>query len=409
MLITFLILMFFSAFFSGSETAFFSLGKVRYHQIKNLKKATAQRVVFLLSNPDKLIVTILIGNTIVNIASSCILASFSYSFLGERGVLISIFVMLMLVLIFGEVTPKKLALMSARRFALITAFPMHFFQYIFAPFRAVINWIATGLLKTFGFRVRAGKVRITEQEIMNVFSIGEEKGVVKGKERDMIESILRLKDLNAADIMTPRINLVALDMSGSREEIIANCKEGQYSRLPVYVHSLDNIVGVIHTKDFLMDPNVSLGPLVVRPFFVPESMKVDDILHALQKRKLHLAIVTDEYGVTSGVVTVEDILEEIVGEIRDERDFDEQKIRKVDKNTFEVSGQAHINEVNEDVGMEVETEEVDTIGGYVILMLGKIPQAGDKLELDGFVITVGDVSKNRITSLRIVTTEAGEE
>jgi CBS domain containing-hemolysin-like protein len=179
-------------------------------------------------------------------------------------------------------------------------------------------------------------------------------------------------------------------------------KDAKFSRLPVYVHSLDNIVGVICAKDFLLHPLTPVQDFVRRAHFVPETKRVADLLKDMQHRRTHLAVVTDEYGVTSGLVTIEDIIEEIVGEIRDELDHESPKIRKIDDNTFEVSGQAHIDEVNKEVGLAIETDEVDTIGGYVMLMLGKIPQAGDTVNLSGSaVIKVRDVSKNRVKALEI--------
>jgi magnesium and cobalt exporter, CNNM family len=405
-IILFITLLAFSAFFSGTETAFFSLDKVKYHQIMAMRTKTAEKVIKLAGKPEKLIISIIIGNTFVNIAASSIMANIFFEHYGEKGIALSIIVMMIVVLIFGEVTPKQFALAFPKQYSLMVAYPISFFAFIFSPFRKIIDFVAKGFVKTLGLNIKPSKLTVTEQEIKNLFSIGEQQGVVKEKERDMVDNILSLKELNAADIMTPRIDLSALDMSESRDKIIVKVKDGQYSRIPVYVHTLDNIVGIIHTKDFLMDPSKPIQPLIERPLFVPESMRADNILHELQKRKLHIAVVTDEYGVTSGVVTVEDILEEIVGEIRDELDFEEEEIKMLDKNTYEVNGQVHINEVNEAIGMEIDTDEVDTIGGYVMLKLGKIPQAGDILELKGYVITVGDVSKNRITSLKIKTTDS---
>jgi len=396
------VLFLFSAFFSGSETAFFSLGKVRFKQIENLRSPAAKKAIYLLSDPHKLIITILIGNTLVNIAASSIMADIFYTQMGEKGIGVSIIVMLLIILVFGEVTPKMFALSNAQKFSFFASFPLLFFERLFAPLRYFFSKVAGGLVRAIGLRIPSEKPRITEQEIRHLFSIGKKKGVVKAKEKSMIEGILQFKDLNAADIMTPRIDVAALHLTEKQDELIREVKENQYSRLPVYIHNLDNIVGVIHAKDFLLaPPATSTRELVRKPYFVPESMRIDDLLHDLQRMKIHMAIVTDEYGVTSGVVTIEDILEEIVGEIRDELDFERPKIRKIDQKTFEADGQVHINDINEEIGLGIETEEVDTIGGFVVLKMGKIPQAGDSIEINGYLITVDDVSKNRITSLKI--------
>ena len=400
-IIFFIILLVFSAFFSGSETAFLSLGKIRMRQIEKLTDPNSKRVVSLLSDPTKLLVTILVGNTFVNILASALPASFFYQMIGEKGIGVSIVTMTIIVLLFGEVTPKMFALDNADKFAFFVSGPLKFLEKLFNPIRVVLSGIAHSIVKGVGIQVRSERPKITEQEIRSLFVIGKTKGVVKEKEKNMIDSILELKDLNAADIMTPRIDITALDLSMTKEEIAKIIIENEHSRLPAYVHTLDNIVGVIYTKDFFLNKGKDLRDLVKKPYFAPESMKLDDLLQELQKHHMHLAVVTDEYGVTSGVVTIEDILEEIVGEIRDELDFEHPNIRMIDRKRYEINGQTHINEVNEALNLDIKTEEVDTIGGYVILSLGKIPNAGDELRINGYLIKVEDVSKNRITSLTI--------
>ena len=400
-MILFAILLLFSAFFSGSETAFLSLGKIKLKQIEGMGTPPARRVVSLLADPHRLLVTILVGNTLVNIAASAILADIFYNMFGEKGVPISIISMTVIVLVCGEVTPKMFALANAQAVSFMASMPLKFFEKLFAPLRFILTKAAYSLVRALGLKITSEGVKITEQEIRSLVSIGKKKGIVKKKEKDMIEGILEFKELNAADIMTPRIDMVALDLTEERGELTRKIKEGQYSRLPVYVHTIDNIVGVIHAKDFLLNPQTPVKDMVKQPYFAPESMKIDDLLQELQRSHIHIAVVTDEYGVTSGLVTIEDILEEIVGEIRDELDLETPEIQKVDQKSYEVSGQAHIDEVNEVIGLSIDTEEVDTIGGYVILAMGKIPQAGDKIEVNGFIVTVEDVSKNRITSLTI--------
>ncbi|MDP8299510.1 MAG: hemolysin family protein [Candidatus Tantalella remota] len=397
----FVILLLASAFFSSSETAFLSLDRITLRQMEETGRPSEHRVISLLSRPRKLLVTILVGNTLVNIAASSVLGDFFYGLMGESGVPFSIITMTVVVLIFGEVTPKMFALANAKDVSCFVSMPISFFEKVFSPARSVLLGIAYAIVKPLGIKAFFEEPKITEQEIRSHFSLGKKHGVVKGKEKDMIDSILEFKESNSADIMTPRIDMDALDITLSREEITEQIKESQYSRYPVYVHTLDNIVGLIHSKDFLLNPNVPIKSVIRKPYFAPESMKVDDLLQELQKNHTHMAVITDEYGVTSGLVTIEDIMEEIVGEIRDELDFESPNIHMVDQKKYEVSGQTHIDEVNEEIGLEIETEEVDTIGGYVILVIGKIPQSGDSIKIGDFTVTVEDVSKNRITSLTI--------
>ncbi|MDD4957153.1 MAG: hemolysin family protein [Candidatus Omnitrophica bacterium] len=398
-IIIFCILLGFSAFFSGSETSFLSLDKFRIKQLESDVSPAARRVVSLLSGPYKLLVTILIGNMLVNIAASSVLADAMYALLGEKSLGVSIVSMTVIILIFGEVTPKMFALSNAEHFAKTVSLPLRFFEMLFSPLRLVFVNIAHTILRTFGFKLSSAQQNITLDEIKSFFSLGRTRGVVKEKEQDMIENILEFKELNVADIMTPRINIVALDINAPKEDLVREIKDSQNSRYPAYVHTIDNIVGIIHAKEYLLDPNVPVREILKKPFFAPESMKIDDLLRELQRRHTHLAIVTDEYGVTSGVVTVEDVLEEIVGEIKDERDHEPPPIRKIDQKTYLVDGQTHIDKVNDEIGTELVSDEVDTIGGYFTLKFGRMPQAGDRIECDGFAITVRDVSKNRITSL----------
>ena len=399
--VIFLLLLLLSALFSSSETAFLSIGKIRVRRMESIGTPGSRRVLKLLKDPHKLLITILVGNTFVNIAASSVMADTLYGFFGEAGVGVSIVVMTGILLIAGEVTPKMFALKNAVNLAFFTSIPLIFFEKIFFPVSWVLERVSRFIVRAMGIRIITERQKVTDAEIRSLFSMGQKRGVVKEKEINMVENVLSFKSSDAADIMTPRIDLVALDLGGTRDEIEKEIKENKFSRYPVYVHTIDNIVGIIHAKDVLLSDSAHVREFVRKPLFAPESMKVDDLLHELRSKHKHMAIITDEYGVTSGIVTVEDILEEIVGEIRDELDEEKPKIRMLDQKTYEVNGQAHIDEVNDELGMGIDTEEVDTIGGYVILELGKIPVTGDVLETNGFRIKVMDVSKNRVTMLEI--------
>ncbi len=396
----FVLLLVASAFFSASETAFLSLDKIRIKQIEKTGRI-ADYVASLASDMHKLLVTVLIGNTFVNIAASAVLTGVFYRVVGERSVGLSIAVMAIVILIFGEVTPKMFALSNGEKVAFHVAVPLRMIEILLKPIRLVVSGIAFSVIRCFGVKISHERQKITEQDIRFMFLLGKKKGIVKEREKNMIDSILEFKELNAADIMTPRINIVALDLSLERTALVKKIKENHYSRLPAYVHTLDNVVGIIHSKDILLGSATPTKNLIRRGFFAPESMKIDDLLQQLQKAHTHMAVITDEYGVTSGIVTIEDILEEIVGEIKDEFDIEAPKIRKISQNSYEIKGQTHIDEVNEITGLSIQTEEVDTIGGYVILRMGRIPRAGDKMRIGNMLVTVKDVSKNRITNIVI--------
>jgi len=400
-IIIFILLLAASAFFSGSETAFLSIGKVTFKQIEHMDSPAAKRVVAILGDAHKLIITLLVGNTLVNIAASSVLADIFYRNFGEKGIPFSIVTMTLVVLVFGEVTPKMFSLSNAVNVSFFSSLPLKVFEMIFTPVRVVLEKMSRWIVSSMGVPVVKRHADITEEEIRSLFSIGRVKGVVKEKEKAMIEGILEFKESDAADLMTPRIDVIALDLSMPDEELVGQIKEHQYSRFPVYMHSLDNVVGLIHSKEVLLKPDKPIREMIKRPYFAPESMKIDDLLQELQHSHTHMAIVTDEYGVTSGIVTIEDILEEIVGEIRDELDFEPPDIKKIDQKTFEVNGQTHIDDVNDEIGLDIETHEVDTIGGYFILVAGKIPTAGDSIKVNGYILTVDDVSNNRITGITV--------
>ncbi len=403
-IIIFLLLLFHSAFFSSSETAFLSIGKIRMKRIEAAGGSSADRVLKLLQDPHKLLITILVGNTLVNIAASSLMTDIMFGLLGEAGVGFSIALMTVVLLLAGEVTPKMFALKNVVRLASFSSLFLVFYEKLFFPARVVLEGLSRLIVRSLGIDIKKERSKVTDEEIRSLFSMGKKGGVVKEREKDMVDSVLSFKTSNAADIMTPRIDMVAIDLGLDVEDIVRQIKENKFSRYPAYVHTVDNMVGIVHAKDVLLSDPPRVKKFVRKPLFVPESMKVDDLLQELRSKHKHMAVVTDEYGVSSGIVTIEDVLEEIVGEIRDELDQEKPKIRMLDQKTFEVSGQTHIDEVNEQLGMQIETDEVDTIGGYVILELGKIPSAGDVVATGGFSIKVLDVSKNRITLLEVTKT-----
>jgi putative hemolysin len=384
------------------------MGKIRVKRLEMMRTPNSRRILALLSDPHKLLITILVGNTFVNIAASSVMADLMYTVFGEAGVGVSIVFMTAVLLVLGEVTPKMFALKNAVDLAFFSSIPLIFFEKMLFPFRWVLEKISRSIVSCMGVSIRTEKAKVTVEDIRSLFSMGKSKGVVKEREKDMVDSVLSFKNSDAADVMTPRISLVAIDLGKSREDIVQEMKENKFSRYPVYIHTIDNIVGLLHSKDVLLSDCEHVREFIRKPLFVPESMKIHFLLHEMRSKHKHMAVVTDEYGVTSGVVTIEDILEEIVGEIRDELDEEKPNIKMVDQKTYEVNGQTHIDEVNEEIGVGIDTGKVDTIGGYFILRCGKIPVAGDSIKVNGFRLKVVDVSKNRVTILEITKESAAD-
>ena len=363
--------------------------------------AFSHKIVTLLSNPRRLIFTILAGNTLVNTAATACATSVAISLFGKKGVGIAIAFMLFVLLLFGELIPKTYAFLSAEKVARFSAYPLLVMVKLFTPIRAILYRITTTMIKRLGFMVPKDSTEITEAEIKSLIKIGHREGIVEDEEKELIYGVFDFKGQCAKDIMTPKPDVMALDFDIEHEQILRLTKEAKYSRLPVYRDTLDNIVGVVYAKDILFDPSKNLKDLIRESFFVPESKKIDSLLGDLQKRAIQMAIVTDEYGVTTGIVTMEDILEEIVGEIVDEHDKEELDIVKIDDKTYKISGFLHINEANEKFNLKIKTEEVDTMGGFVAMVMQRIPKENEEFVYGKYKFTISKTVKNRVKEIII--------
>lgn len=400
-IIVFISLLFLSAFFSGSETALLSLDKLKIKRMEETDPILSHRIVKLLSKPKGLFFTILAGNTLVNTAASACATMVCLSIFGSKGVGIAIGFMLVVLLLFGEVIPKTYAYLFSERFSKLSSFPLLIAVQLLAPIRNLLFVVTDNMINKLGFIAPKDSQEITEDEIKSLIAIGHREGVVEDQEKKMIYGVFEFKGQSVKDIMTPKIDMKALDFDMSQDEILAYTKKAKHSRLPIYRNSVDNIIGVIYAKDILLNPQGSLKDSMREAYIVPESKKIDNLLSDLQKRSIQLAIVKDEYGLTTGLVTMEDTLEEIVGEIVDEYDKEEPPIVKVSDKVYKVNGLLHINEANAELNLNINTEEVDTIGGFVSLTLQKIPQENEELIYGNHKFRVSKVERHRIKEIII--------
>ena len=357
------------------------------------------RIVALLSRPRRLLFTILTGNTLVNIAASSCATIISISLFGAKGIGIAIGFMLFVLLIFGEVLPKTYAYIFAEKFSQAVAYPLGIITKILAPPRKLLYLITDTVIKRLGFIAPKDTSEITIEEIKSLIKIGHREGVVKEIEKEMIYGVFEFKGQRAKDIMTPKIDIKAVDFDMPQGEMLEYTKNAKHSRLPVYRDSLDNIVGIVYAKDILFNPNTNLKDLIKEAYFVPESERVDHLLSDLQKGFIQTAIVADEYGVTTGLVTMEDILEEIVGEIVDEYDKEKNFVTKIDEKTYRINGMLRIDKANEELGLNIKTQEADTIGGFISLIMQKIPLENEEIAYKKFKFKVTKVEKNRIKEI----------
>lgn len=396
-----IVLLGFSAFFSASETALFSLDTIKLRRLAQAGKDTS-RIIKLIENPIRCLTSILAGNTLVNIATSALLTSLLIDFLGNKGLTVSIFVTTLFLLAFGEVTPKTIAIHNNEKLANFVAPFLFSFSRVISPFIFIATRICDGIILFFKWNLRS-EPTLTEEEFRTVMELGHRHGVVAKSEKEMVVSVLELTTTTAQEVMTPRTDIRALDCSWDRERMLDFAKEIKHSKLPVYRDTIDNIIGIVSTKDLFLEEVKTCPDLVRTVLFIPESKKIDELFKDFHKQKTKMAVVVDEYGGTSGLVTLEDILEEIFGEIYDEFEVKENLIEQLSEKLFRISGKAPVYQVNEDCRLQIPSGDYETIAGYLLDLFGKIPQEGEKVEAPGSRFTVEKVAGRRIKSILLET------
>lgn len=405
---------FLSAFFSGSEVALFSLDKKRVRELKKSHRIVGSYIHVLLENPKRLLVTILLGDTIVNISASIIAvliaidAAAYFNISKEFALFIQIIILTTIIIFVGEITPKLWANKYPSQFAKFVAVPLYWFSIIFYPIAKII----TDILKFITARVKPDKTRtaLKEIEISELADYGAEKGTFEEGESEIIQSIVDFKDVTAREVMTPRVDITAVSIDTDIDELMKVITESGHSRIPLYDSNLDNILGIIYAKDLLpylrnpeLKKTISLKKISREAMFVPETKMINDLLHEFQDKKMHLGIVVDEYGGTAGLISLEDIIEEIVGDIRDEFDREEKEIVKLSDNSYMVLGKVSIDELNGlfEQDFSSENDDYDTVGGFIFNQAGIIPQQGFHFTHNNFKFTVKEVVNKRINKVLI--------
>ncbi len=403
-ILLFIISLVMSAFFSGSEVALLSItrAKVRSLLVQGDRRAAA--LTALKQSPDHLLITILIGNNIFNVTASTLAASIAIDRFGDAGVGIATGVTVFLLLIFGEIGPKTYSVRASDRIALAVARPIYLLSRLFTP----LFWIVDRISSTHALARAFAKPSITEDEIKGWIDLGKEEGAIEEEESDLLHSVFEFGDTTAREVMTPRLDVVLVRDISDLEEAIHIFNETGFSRLPVYHDQIDNIVGLLNVKDLfpvvLARKHTAIRDLMHEPFFVPESKKIDELLKELQRRKVHMAIVLDEYGSFAGIVTVEDILEELVGEILDEFDQEEPEIQKTDGG-YLVDARAWVEDINDELAIELPLDEAyETIGGLLIERLGHIPYKGERIVLEdsGITLAVAQMRGRRVVKVKLI-------
>jgi putative hemolysin len=402
-----------SAILSGAEAAYFSLGRTRLKELAEQQGKTPGPLAPLLAQPHELLVTLLVGITLVNIGASALAAAIAEQLFGSKGLAIAIGAMIFLLTVFGEVLPMTLAVEHPLRFSAWVNRPVAWLSVIMRPVRVGLGALTTVTLRIVGSERRQGQPEISEEELRTLVDVGAREGVVDRTEREMIHKVFELEDTLVREVMVPRPDMFCLDVTTEPAQVLPLLREQLHSRVPVYEETIDQIVGVLYTKDLLpylggLPADFALRQHLHPPYFVPGSKRADALLREFQAKKLHLAIVVDEYGGTAGLVTLEDLLEELVGEIRDEYDEDERLIQRVPPRSFRVSGRLPIDELNATTGLRIPDDSFDTVGGWVLDLFGRVPHKGEKKQVDGVRVAVEKVERTRVLEVLVTLPEVAE-
>lgn len=407
-LIVLVILLMLSAFFSSAETSLTTVSKFRIMALIEEGNKNAIIVDKIISNSSKMLSAILIGNNIVNISASSLATLLAQSMFGNYAVSIATGILTILVLIFGEITPKTMATYYTERMALMYAKPIYGLMWILTPVIYIVNILSGIVLKLFGINKDTKIASITEGELRSLVDVSHQEGVIETEERKIINNVFDFGDTNVRDIMIPRIDMTMADVNSSYDDIIEIFRRDRFTRIPIYENSTDNVIGVINMKDLLLYNNneeFNIRNYLREASYTYESKNLSDLMIEMKQNSMTIVIVLDEYGVTAGLITLEDLLEEIVGDIRDEYDKDEENlIVQKSENEYIVEGHINLEDINDKLQLKLDSENYDSIGGIIIEHLDKLPDVGDFVELPGIKLTVLSLDKKRIDKVSIIKT-----
>lgn len=394
-----------SAFFSSSETAMVTVNKIRVRNLADAGLSSAVVLSKILDNQPKMLSAILIGNNIVNLSASSLMTVIVTKAFGDRFVGIATGVLTLLVLLFGEITPKTTATLYAETIALRFAKPIYALMQVLTPVIFIVNKMSLTVLMVLHIDPNKKQDAITEDELRTIVEVSHEEGVIESDEKKMIYNVFDFGDSVAKDIMVPRIDMTFVDVGATYEEVISVFREEKYTRYPVFEETTDNVIGIINIKDLLLaEPgqNFCLRDYLREPLYTYEFKKTTELMVELRKTQNNIAIVLDEYGATAGLITLEDMLEEIVGEIRDEYDEDEEDlVRRVAPGEYLVEASTKLDDLNDQLGLELESEDYDSIGGFVIGLLDHLPEAGEEVTYQNLRFVVEKMDRNRIDEIHL--------
>lgn len=395
------ILLILSGFFSASESALFSLSKIQLHRLREKKADSCAVIESLLDTPRRTLNSILTGNMLVNVMTSALVTTTAMHFAGEKGLKYAFICTTLLLLVFGELTPKTFGIAYAPAFACFVARPLTVFARLIFPVRWLWSKVADYFSQLIIGRRYLYQPFLTEEEIRGLVSIGEKEGVVSKEEEQMISTVFDFSRRSVKEIMTPRVDVAAVDVNAGSRDLEKALKSSRYSQLPVFKNSVDNILGVIDAKKFLLSPRPDWQNGIDPVLFVPETKKIEELLLEFQSKKTDMAVVTDEYGGTAGLVTLKDVLEEILGEIQDEYNPAEQVVARLDQDTLTVNGRMSLYDLNAELGTHFEAKDAQTVGGLLIHLFGRFPKSGESIRCQEYLFIADDVHRHRISRVTV--------
>lgn len=391
-----------SAFFSMTETALFSLTKIEKRRLQEKTSWLIVKVFDHLKQPRRTLMTVLIGNMIANTWAASLATLILLDLWGEQSLGMGMAVFTFLFILFCEVIPKAISVVRNQKIVVWTALPLEVFAIIFFPFRWAARFITDWILIHIAHERRERPDQISESELKAIVKIGEEEGILDSEEHHMIQKLFNFGERPVKAIMTPRIDLIGLDTEEKRQQHIEIIKKHHFSFLPVYQENLDHVLGIVSVQEMMLWPEKSIQSLLAAPLFIPETKRIDELLELFQKKQVSLAICIDEHGGTSGIVTLEDILEEIFGEYYDEYAKVENPIRSINPQEYLVEAKVNLRQFNDYFGASLQARESETLGGFILEKLGEIPNKGKTLEEDSFIFKINDVIRQRIRTVLVV-------
>lgn len=410
--VLFLVLLVLSAFFSGSETAFFSLTRAQLENLKNSSRPKEKQIYKLMTSSRQLLITIVVANTMVNITIASLAAlltikvSLAFGLNQKLIIVLDVLVVTVVILILGEIVPKVVAVREAESFSRRAIYPISFLFYLFYPLSYSLAKFTRFLQSRTGLSEKM--ILMTEEELKTLAEVGEEHGTLQKDEKEMIHSIFEFGHTTVKEVMVPRTDMVCVESSITLSRLMQLVKKKLHSRIPVYKEKIDNIIGILYVKDLLPYLNkskretIDLQKLVRPAYFVPEQKKIDELLREFQEEHIHMALVVDEYGGISGLITLEDIIEEIVGEIQDEYDRELPPFKKIDENTYIIDGRMTLEEIQQSLTISLPAVEgVETISGFILNLLGSLPQEKETVKFQNYQFTVEKINRNRILKVRL--------